>query len=118
DAARALLARDPRKERMACVRARDRAGSLIAVERDRIGAELLAPECRFEALAQRLRLGGKPCRRIRSAERATDLGHLALGRIDIRLHLRERDRAGGEAAVGVRDRVLRVFPALVREPLV
>ena len=47
------------------------------------------------------------------AQRAATL----LGGIDVALHLGERDRPFGEPAVGVEDRVVRILPALVGEPL-
>ncbi len=41
--------------------------------------------------------------------------HRALGGVDVALHLGERDRRVGRAAVGVADRVARVLPALVEQ---
>ena len=50
------------------------------------------------------------------AQPARARGGEALGGIDIALHLDERDRPLGQAAVRVEDRIVGVLPALVRQP--
>ena len=90
------------------------AGALVAVERQHVGAELLVPEGLVEAVAQ---LGGAAVHRghllVAALEAAGDRGGGAPGGVGVGLHLDQRDRAAGERAVGVEDRVVAVLPALV-----
>ena len=89
---------------------------LVAVERDRVGAELLAPEAALEALRlQRLRAGAQLRASAVVAELRGQLGGAQLGLVDVALHLAQRDRRLGQRAVGVEDRVVRVLPALLHQ---
>ena len=56
DARGALGAADAGEEELACVGAAHVAGPLVAVERERVGADVLAPEGGLEACAQLLGL--------------------------------------------------------------
>ena len=73
------------------------------------------PEGLVERFAQVLRLAAQAQLRVGVPERRVDLGDRELGAIDIALCLDERDRALGEAAIGVHDRVVGVLPPLVAQ---
>src|SRR5262249_33883534 len=90
---------------------------LLAVERERIGAELLAPERCIETLRELLGLGGEAGGELGPSEPRGAARRQVLGAVDIALHLRQRDRAVGEGAVGVEDRIVGVLPALIGEAL-
>ena len=92
------------------------AGSLCAVERQRIRADLLAPEGLLEADLQLLGLPLQGVGAFGQAELARARGGEALGGIDVALHLDERDRPLRQAAVGMKDRVVGVLPTLVGQP--
>src|SRR5689334_15200812 len=102
---------------MTGIRGAHAARALVAVERERIGADLLAPEGTLEAFAQRLGLAVQLRRELRHGEGARAARNAALGVIDIGLHLGERDRTAREAAIGMEDAVVGILPALVGEAL-
>ena len=90
----------------------------VAVERQRIGVEIRAPERRLEAFGEPHRLGIEVIgREIETEPARTTRGHL-FGGIDIALHFDQRDGALGEPAIGVKDRVMRIFPALIGQALI
>src|SRR5690606_23005128 len=91
---------------------------LLAVERERVGIEALAPELLVEPLAEPRRRVLEPGGAQRLADSAREPGSSKLRLVDVALHLRERDRARRERAVGMRHAVERVLPALVREPAI
>src|SRR5262249_58837703 len=62
DATGTILADHAAEQQMSRIRRAHRARPLLAVERQRIGAELLAPECFLEALGQLARLHLEPLR--------------------------------------------------------
>jgi hypothetical protein len=93
DAARPLRARDAREQAVAGVGGADRAPLLVAVERERERAQLLAPERVLEPRALLLGLGVERCGLIEAPERAGEHGRRAARRIDVTLHLAQRDRA-------------------------
>ena len=100
---------------MAGVGGDDAAGSLRAVERQRVDAEVAQPERLLEAGAKRRRLCRKRVRFAASASQPREAARAAPGRVHIPLNLTERDRAVGQAAILVEDRVVRVLPALLHE---
>src|SRR5260221_5311132 len=97
---------------MAGVRGAHAARALIAIQSQGVRAKVFTPKNLFEAIAQRagllLEVVGLP----RTAEDTRHLGGDALRRIDVALNLAQRDRALGQMAVGMKDGVVRVFPAL------
>ena len=94
------------------------AGPLVAVERQRVGRELVAPERLLEAA--RRSVGARRCAarraRARCPARVASAAACAPRRVDVALHLAQRDRPLGQRAVGVEDRVVRVLPALLHQP--
>src|SRR6185436_16309586 len=90
-ARRALGAHHAGKQQLAGVRAAHAARRAVAVERDRIGAELLAPErgleARRELVGFLLELGGK----LLLAEVEREQRGLAPGEEAVALHLAQRD---------------------------
>ena len=104
---------DPGEQRMAGVGRAHPAGPLVAVERERVGAssshQNALSNCSRSASASLARRA----RRSASPSAAASARRAALGGVDVALHLAQRDRAFGERAVGVEDRVVRILPALL-----
>ena len=105
------------KQHLPGVRCPHAARALLAVERDRIGADVFAPERRLELFGKLAGLGIKRVAARGYAEPARRARRQALGRIDIALHFAQRDRSLRQRAVGVEDRVVGILPALVGEAL-
>ena len=79
----------------------------VAVERQRVGADLLAPERGLEFLAEAARPRPRAARRARDGRAlSASLGDRALGGEDVALHLAERDRPARAGTVGMEDRVV------------
>src|SRR2546430_17004093 len=92
------------------------ARAFVAVERERIGAEVFAPERIVEALAQAI----GACVPVARAEIVSHLGELRGAtpcRIRVSLHLAERDWRRGEPPVSMKYRIVRVLPALLHQPI-
>src|SRR5262249_42882268 len=106
---------DAGEQDLAGIGAADAAGLLLAVERERVGAKLLAPEACVEALGQLMSFGSEAMRALGPRQTFGAICQHLLGAIDVALHLRKRDRALRQAAVGVENRILGIFPALVGE---
>src|SRR5207248_3747723 len=109
---RAVLARDAAPEHVAGVRRAHEAGALLAVERDRVGADLVAPEGALEALAQLARLGFERVRRVRLAHGAREPRRVRLREVDVALHLGARDPRPPEARAGMEGRIRGILAAL------
>ena len=90
-------------------------GPLAAVERDRVRGQLLAPEGRLEILPQPFGHAIELRRHRLIAQGARQLRGVVLGGVDITLHLAQRDRPFGKRAVGMKDRIARILPALIGE---
>ena len=90
---------------------------LRAVEGDRVGLDLRAPERRFEVFFQIFRRCLELRRQALAAETPGASGSEQLCRVDVALHLGERDRPLREASILMKDRVVRILPALVGEAL-
>src|SRR5262245_3606567 len=97
------------------IRAADAAGLLLAVERERVGLELLAPEACVESLRQLMGFSLEATRALVPPQPFGATCQHLLRAIDVALHLRKRDRPLRQAAVGVENRILGIFPALVGE---
>ncbi len=108
---------DAGEEKLAGIRGSHLARPLGAVERQRVGAELLAPERLLEALGQEQRGGFELGRLIDQSEAPGAARRQPLAGKDISLNLRQRDIAFGELPVGMKDRVEGILPALVGKPL-
>ena len=76
---------------------------------------LLVPEALLELAPQRLGFEGQPRRQPVVVQVRGEARRDAIGEIDVALHFAERDRPGGEAAVGVEHRIVGVLPALVAQ---
>ena len=112
--ARPLRIRNAREERMAGVRGANAAGPLGAIERERIGADIRAPERLLELIARRCSASLPSFdASVRWPSRVGNRREGALGRVDVALHLAERDRPLRQRAVGMEDGVVGVLPALV-----
>ena len=105
---------DARIEAVPRVRGAHPAGALRPVERQRVHADLLAPECLFEAGAERLGPSHEPRRLPLVAEDAREARGGEVGGEDVSLHLAESDRRLGERSVPVEDGVERI-PSLLHE---
>src|ERR1700749_3674828 len=100
DPSRAIVADHAAEQQMARIRRTHRARPLFAVERQRVGAELLAPERPLETLPKLMGLDPQP-----------------LGGEHVALPLRQRDIALGESPIGMKDRVEGILPALIAQSL-
>src|SRR5215468_5584335 len=81
-----------------------------------VGAKLFAPISVFEALLELFRLGDQTSGAPKIAESSGAIGGCEPSRIDITLHLDQSDGALGKVAIGVKDRVVGVFPPLILKP--
>src|SRR6185312_7890945 len=88
---------------------------LVAVERQRVEAELGTPELRAEALTQSDRLLALFPRQVVMAQRLRQSGRGDMRSIGIGLHFAKRDRPFRDAPVGVEHGVARVLPSLLQE---
>ncbi len=88
-----------------------------AVERERIGTELVTPECFLKTFGELPRLDLQRFRHLALAKPQRATCRQALGGIHIALHFGERDITRGQTAVGVKDRVVGILPALIGQAL-
>src|SRR5262249_23169884 len=114
-AARALRPRDAAEQDLSGIGAAHQAGRLDPVERESVGAEIGGPEASLEAFGELvcLRLGVARAR-VFADPRGAPRQRL-LRRIDVALHLGERDRSFRKTAVGMEHGVEGILPALVLE---
>ena len=103
---------DPREQAVPRVRGPHLAPPLLAVERQGVGGDLLAPEVLLEFLAQLLGLPLQLLGVIVLAEQAGQRGGRLARGVDVPLHLAEGDRTLHEPAVAVEDGIERVLPPL------
>ena len=116
--ARPILARDPGEQHLAGVRRAHPA---------RLACRRRAPARRCRAPAHQNARSNRAascsacasaCARVRcQTEPARAARRQLLGGVDVTLDLGQRDRAFGQRAVGVKDRVVGILPALIGEPL-
>jgi hypothetical protein len=92
-----------------------RPGRFTTIERERESVVLGHPKLSIEAFAEPNRLSLEPRGEIQLAAPTCQRRHLHARGIDVALDLRERDRWNGKPAVRVRDRVVRILPALVHQ---
>src|SRR5262249_60688963 len=100
------------------IRAAYEAGRLGAVKRERVGAELGGPEACLEPLGEPLRLRLERERALALADPRGAQRQRPLCRIDVTLHLGERDRSFRQMAVGMEYGVEGILPALIHESVV
>src|SRR5271157_973428 len=98
---------------MARIRCPDPAWILAAVESQGKGAEILAPESRIEILSQDLRFAAQLDLQIILAHAMRELSCVRLRGKHIALHFTKRDRPARQCAVGVKDRIVGILPALI-----
>src|ERR1700737_1833555 len=117
DDAGAVFAHHAAEQELPGVRCAHPARLFGAVERERIGAEFVTPERFFKTLGEPLRLGPKLVRPVAHPEaRRATRRQLFAGKY-IALHFSECDVTLGQASVGVKDRVVRILPALIGQAL-
>src|ERR1019366_1315992 len=97
------------------VRRADPAWNLVAVERQGICAEVLAPKSRLEILSQNLRLAAQLDLQIIFAHAMRELRRMNLRGKHIALHFAKRDRPFRQLAAGVKDRIIGILPALINK---
>src|SRR5256885_117473 len=90
---------------------------LVAVQRERVGRQVVAPERGLEPLAQRVRLLREGRGSYRVVQRRGQRRCVSLGAINVGLNLAKSDRTFGQAAILVEDGVVRILPALIDQPL-
>lgn len=90
---------------------------LVGIERERVEAEVLAPELLLEGRPERLRLSAQPGRALPLVECLEDLHHAHPRVEDVALELAKGLRCVDLTAVWVDHRVARVLPAHVLVPL-
>ncbi len=115
DAARTVLAYDAGKQELPGVGGMHPALRLGAIERECVGAELLAPERRLKTLGKKLRLGLQLPHHVEAAQPPGAARCQPLGGEHIALHFGKRDMPLGQTAVGVEDGVEGILPALIGE---
>jgi len=98
---------------MTRIRCPDPAWILVPIERQGIGAKILAPKRRPEILLQTLRLAAQPDFEIILAHAMREFRGMRLGPEHVALHFAKRDRPFGQRAIGVENRIIRILPALI-----
>ena len=88
-----------------------------AIERECIGAELVAPERFFKTLGESQRFGLELVRHVALPEPQCAACRQPLAGEYIALHFRQCDTAFGKLAVGMEDGINGILPALVGQPL-
>jgi hypothetical protein len=116
DAIGARVADDPRPEAVAGIGRDHPAGLALPVQRERVIALALHPEVALEPLAEPAPTFPPRRHSVAPIEDLGDVGGADERRVQIRLHLDERDRRAGQSAVRVHHGVEAVLPALVGEP--
>src|SRR5262249_12892213 len=91
-AARALHASNSRQQTMSRIRRSHSARPLLAVQSERIGRQVLAPEGLLKALPQRLCLCLQFLGPLYFSQSARGTRGFQLGRVDIALHFAKRNR--------------------------
>src|SRR3984893_8001124 len=113
----AVLAYHAAEQELTGVGGADLARLLVAVERQRVGAEVVTPERFFKALGEKLRFGLELFRPVEFSESRRTTRRQPLAGKHIALHFGERNVALGQTAVSVKDRVIGILPVLIREAL-
>ena len=108
---------DAAPEHLARVGGDLRDGTAARLPREHVAAELLRPEVALEAHAQRGRAPLQVFRARAVVERAQQHRRLPPRAVTVGLHLAQRDRRLGQRAVDVEDRVARILPPLIDEPV-
>src|SRR5207302_8116019 len=109
DLGRARRRTDAGEENLSGIRAAHAARPLGAVEGERIGAEVGTPERGLERIGETRRRALERARRLLAPNAPRTARRQALRRIDVALHLGERDRPFGQPPIGVEDRVERIL---------
>src|SRR5207302_11501721 len=91
----------------------DSARLLLSIECKREHGKLVGPECGGELCTQLVRLLVELLSQPYVGHVARYRGNAFLGRINIRLHLAQRNGTDGQPAIAVEDRVVRVLPSLL-----
>src|SRR5690348_9562014 len=102
---------------MSGIRGPDPALSFLAIQRDRVGRNLIAPEGSLKAGSQRFCLGLQLSGARSFAENGCQPGRPALGRVDVALHFAQRDWSPCQRAVGMEDGIIRIFPTLLDQSI-
>src|SRR5947208_9080161 len=89
---------------------------LVAVQRERVGRQVVAPERGLEPLAQCVRLLREGSGNYRMIQRRRQRRGVSLGAINVGLNFAKSDRTFGQAAVLVEDGVVRILPTLIDQP--
>src|SRR5262245_6455231 len=103
---------------MAWIRGSHLAWFFLSIECECISRLRLAPERLIESFLESFRLILQLGAASPVAERDAELGGRALRRVDVTLDFAESDRRIRKVSVGVRDGVVRIFPALLNKALV
>ena len=109
----ALRCGDAAEQHVTGIRSPNAARLLLAVEGERVGSDVIAPERGFELEREPGRLGIQRVASRVLAKPACGARHQALCREDIALHLAKGDGAARKRTVGVENRVLGILPALI-----
>lgn len=86
----------------------------MAIQRQGVGSQFVVPESMIEPALQFTRLCCELRTYLRLAEVLGQHGDRLFRRINVALHLAERNRRFGESAIFMKDGILRIFPALLR----
>src|ERR1700722_6391626 len=109
-----LRSSDARKESMPGVRSAYPALVFLAVERNRKRSQFLAPKITVEALFQSRRVVREFLSTLRETERSAKTGGRPFRREHIALYFAERGRRLGNLSIRVKNRIVRIFPALLQ----
>ena len=112
-APRPLVADDPGHEAVSRIGGAYSAGPLVAVQRQGIGGEVVAPEGALETLLQDMRLALECGGLSRMAERSRQNGRRPFRRKHIPLNLAKSDGSLRQRAVRMKNGIVRIFPPLL-----
>jgi hypothetical protein len=90
---------------------------LAPVQAEVVGPFLLPPQRLVDPVVESLRLAPEASGVLGSIEDVADLGHPRLGIEDVALQLARPDRQRRQGPIGLDDRIPRVLPTLVIEPM-
>src|ERR1700733_174422 len=109
----AIFAHHAAEQELSGVRRADPARLLGAVERQRVAAKLVAPERILKTFGEPLRFGRQLLRQIDFAEAQGAARRQLLAGEHIALYFGKCDIALGQAAIGMKDRIIGILPALI-----
>ena len=112
------VAGDPGEQTLACIGTAHPALLLFAIQRQGKHAEFVRPEHGIETSPAVRRLPTKPVGKVFVPKVGSNGCNAILGRIDVGLHLAERNGTYGQTSIAIEDGVARILPSLLHQSVI